>query len=1754
VTATPCPAGTYNSATTGGSLSACTICPSGSYCLQACTAPIACPTGYICRQGTSTATQFPCLAGTYRSSGQAFTYSDCAICPSGSYCDQGTTNPNTCPQGYYCPAGTISYSEYPCPAGTYNSATGQDQSSDCVTCPVGNYCPVGSQAPTQCPMGTYLSTTGAAASTACVLCPSSYVCSTPGASAYSAICQAGYYCPAGSINAASYPCRPGTYLDRTDGHSSSDCIACPQSYACSWGTTGSSGSNPMVACSAGHYCPAFTGGASDYQCPPGTYSSSTSLYSSSQCTQCPAGSYCLGGDSAVSGTCTAGFYCPAGSSWPTTNPCPAGTYSTSTGLVDSAGCTSCPTGNFCLSGSSSATQCRAGTYTSATRTESDGYDMYYLGGATSSFPACTTCPAGSYCSAGATVSTTCSIGYYSPAGAGSCLTCPVGYYCDVQGLTQSTMLSSKGCPAGYYCPAGTSTTLPSSGFICPAGFYCPLAVSEAIPCPAGTYGPSTGLQSSSQCTDCPAGQYCVPGQSLITGYCDAGFYCPSRSSGPTQEPCPAGFRRTSTGARSSSDCTTCLAGSYCPEGSSVGLACPQGAYCPAGSLVPTLCPKGTYGSSTSLLASADCTLCDPGYFCDGLGLIHVRDVCDPGYYCILGADTSQPRSGALNVNGDPMGGPCPRGGYCEAGSWEPTSCPAGTYQNITGSRDIEGCTPCYEGFYCASNAQPEATGPCAGGYYCELGANSPYQHVTPVGHYSLPGSSAPTPCDPGTFGPSSALEECYDCPAGFYCPEQATVIVTLCPAGSYCRNASFIPEPCPIGTYSTATGLSGPEHCNLCDPGTYCGTNALPSPSGPCDPGYYCSFGSSTPRPYQESFGDWCPAGYYCPEGTIDPYPCPLGTYSSSLQAVDNTTCLPCTPGKYCDGQGLSEVSGDCLPGWYCTSGAIMNATYPDGPQGGRCPPGYYCPAGTAAPIDCPDGHYSNSPGLSECMICPAHYYCNTTCSSPLSCPAGAYCPAGTGAVQPLCPAGTYSNQDFLAQSSECTDCDPGWYCNSTGLTSPSGECLEGYYCRLSAVDPYGRANTNDDPFICPHGAYCPTGTGDPILCSAGYFSAHEGNTNVNQCHPCTPGYFCENTGLSQVTAHCAEGYYCSGNASISAPIDGVTGDICPRGYYCPLGSEEPIPCPPGTFMNQLAAAECLACPAGFYCLNATINYNSNLCPEGYYCPIGTAFAEEFPCPNGTVGVLPGSDSLSDCLPCFSGSYCDRPGSDSPTTYCPAGFYCPSGTIDPIQCEIGSYCPASSRNLVSCPGGQFCDQTQLSEPSGVCMPGFYCSGGANQSNPTDGVTGNICPMGAYCAANSTAPLLCDLGTFLPSEGNDDVGDCIPCRAGSYCDSPGLIDSGALCPEGFFCPTGTIDPTSYCTPGHYCPEGSFMELECPPGYYAPSVLMTNCTICDAGYFCGGNATITPDICPRGSYCPAGTTHANQFLCPRSTFSNLTGLVSIDNCTDCTSGYYCDSAGLLEPSGECSAGFYCSGKSSSPVPSDPDNGNQVCPIGHYCPAGSPAPLWCPMGTYSLSVGFRAESNCVPCRLSQYCTNQTLSDSSPCDAGFLCISGAFQPNPPANSTTGHPCSPGTYCPQGATSELLCRRGYFNSNYGQASCSRCTAGYYCDDVGLTDVTAPCPAGHYCPTGSIEPTPCPSGTFSSLENGIDINHCAPCSRGSYCDGQTLTNVTAECMEGYYCDWSSTDSSPELCPVGRYCPAGRAVDLFLIDMLYYILA
>ena len=95
-------------------------------------------------------------------------------------------------------------------------------------------------------------------------------------------------------------------------------------------------------------------------------------------------------------------------------------------------------------------------------------------------------------------------------------------------------------------------------------------------------------------------------------------------------------------------------------------------------------------------------------------------------------------------------------------------------------------------------------------------------------------------------------------------------------------------------------------------------------------------------------------------------------------------------------------------------------------------------------PGDCDAGHY--------CEL-GAEYSNPTAQGWGYLCPAGHYCPQGTPTPQD-CPKGTYQPELAKENPSDCVDCEPGYYCLTTGSPNVTDLCMPGYYCIRGAEDP----------------------------------------------------------------------------------------------------------------------------------------------------------------------------------------------------------------------------------------------------------------------------------------------------------------------------------------------------------------------------------------------------------------------------------------------------------------------------------------------------------------------------------------------------------------------------------------------------------------------------------------------------------------------------------------------------------------------------
>jgi len=146
---------------------------------------------------------------------------------------------------------------------------------------------------------------------------------------------------------------------------------------------------------------------------------------------------------------------------------------------------------------------------------------------------------------------------------------------------------------------------------------------------------------------------------------------------------------------------------------------------------------------------------------------------------------------------------------------------------------------------------------------------------------------------------------------------------------------------------------------------------------------------------------------------------------------------------------------------------------------------------------------------------------------------------------------------------------------------------------------------------------YCPQGSPYPKVVSGGYYTIGTdmseqvgiditNTTRIAQVK-CNRGNFCKNG----IAYNCPKGYYGDKVMEMNEKCSGR----CPAGTYCPEGTADPIPCPPGHFSNG-GADSCTLCP-GISVFNSTMQL---------------ARGETIPRPHAPKVKLPCQDEKSCCF------------------------------------------------------------------------------------------------------------------------------------------------------------------------------------------------------------------------------------------------------------------------------------------------------------------------------------------------------------------------------------------------------------------------------------------------------------------------------------------------------------------------------------------
>lgn len=253
----------------------------------------------------------------------------------------------------------------------------------------------------------------------------------------------------------------------------------------------------------------------------------------------------------------------------------------------------------------------------------------------------------------------------------------------------------------------------------------------------------------------------------------------------------------------------------------------------------------------------------------------------------------------------------------------------------------------------------------------------------------------------------------------------------------------------------------------------------------------------------------------------------------------------------------------------------------------------------------------------------------------------------------------------------------------------------------------------------------------------------------------------------------------------------------------------------------------------------------------------------------------------------------------------------------------------------------------------------------------------------------------------------------------------------ICSEGYWCPASSpLDKAldQQCTPFQACPPQSATPTECVAGQWQLSPGQGECLECPHGYYCPGKTVPGPPLawgdagvattvtfsdlvqmakCDPGYYCEAGSTTPTEKACPPGTFQPNEGAKSVDECQPSPPGFYQEltAAIIIDTAKTCTAGYFCALGSFTPTPDPATDGasipatlpyptayGDVCPIGYYCPTGTPSKICCPPGKRCTATQLAAPDN--DCDAGKYCPRCTSGTGVICPAGYYCELNSGEP----------------------------------------------------------------------------------------------------------------------------------------------------------------
>jgi hypothetical protein len=705
-------------------------------------------------------------------------------------------------------------------------------------------------------------------------------------------------------------------------------------------------------------------------------------------------------------------------------------------------CISCPSGKYNTVADSSCESCSAGSFTTRTANDNDGWGSLY------SSRYCYPCPAGKHnptadqscgsCSSGKFTADASGVGVST--GATQCNDCPLGKYNTVADS------SCESCSAGHFTTR-TSSDRDGSGHqtsssycnACPAGMHNPTGDHICDDCSAGYFTAGSAadndgvgvIDGATHCNLCPAGSYSFGTSSSFFsgGHQVTAQWC---------RPCSPG--RYEPAAGQADDCSQQHTTYQCVPGFGwSGSTTIDDGNC-------AVCQPGRYSSVT---ATAVCTACSAGSMTDGLG------EAGTGYMVAQqkASTTYLPKCwdpGALasvtccrDVNGN-SNGACPASGstqpfglrncasICTEAAGLGTAAGGGVtigsflqcVSQVNYSEAVRTCA--------ANNARlctRQELGDCAEGSGC--GFNSQYVWSS-------------TSCSPTGQGSTS----CTNCGGGQY-SARSTRACSQCFAGSWASKRGRY-----VSGFMTAVNSNANTQC------------------------IGCTGSAGSFDPYRQRVSCTNGSTHNCQLHLFSPLPQLIsgrndtsgGFHTDTLAAPGGSICTKCARGQFTTNPAVACANHTIF---WCAPGYGWSGSYDR--DDGAC-------------AECPPARYNGASDSSACISCPAGYETNVgnlnRGASCTRCIAGRFS-SMSNVPCTQCPAGTYQQ---VHGSTSCTSCPQGSRTNIVVAATQCNPCTAGQFTQSSYTDCQH----------CPTGQYQPsTGRTACIACASGSYTNTLGQAGV---------------------------------------------------------------------------------------------------------------------------------------------------------------------------------------------------------------------------------------------------------------------------------------------------------------------------------------------------------------------------------------------------------------------------------------------------------------------------------------------------------------------------------------------------------------------------------------------------------------------------------------------------------------------------------